>query len=171
MSLLVNTPDSGNLLVRSALRAWTVFRLTCSLHSVHCSLLTKQGKSIVVYFNSEHSFMDLRCATSSHTDECDIIHLCKYIQFKFMSRTEFIYIHIRPLRTGITRLWHCIVFVCVLKTTSGIFIIIKYIYNPSLINITFITVEDISASFCDKKSQKITKVRFSNIRLMRFSML
>ncbi len=38
MSLLVNTPDSYNQLVRSALRAWTVFRLTCSLHSVHCSL-------------------------------------------------------------------------------------------------------------------------------------
>ncbi len=38
MSLFVNTPDSDNQLVRSALRAWTVFRLTCSLHSVHCSL-------------------------------------------------------------------------------------------------------------------------------------
>ncbi len=38
MSLLVNTPDSYNQLVRSALRAWTVFRLTCSLHRVHCSL-------------------------------------------------------------------------------------------------------------------------------------
>ncbi len=37
-SLFVNTPDSDNQLVRSALRAWTVFRLTCSLHSVHCSL-------------------------------------------------------------------------------------------------------------------------------------
>ncbi len=38
MSLFVNTPDSDNQLVRSALRAWTVFRLTCSLHGVHCSL-------------------------------------------------------------------------------------------------------------------------------------
>ncbi len=38
MSLFVNTPDSDKQLVRSALRAWTVFRLTCSLHSVHCSL-------------------------------------------------------------------------------------------------------------------------------------
>ncbi len=38
MSLFVNTPDSDNQLVRSALRAWTVFRLTCSLHRVHCSL-------------------------------------------------------------------------------------------------------------------------------------
>ncbi len=38
MSLFVNTPDSDNQLVRSALRAWTVFRLTCSLHGVHRSL-------------------------------------------------------------------------------------------------------------------------------------
>ncbi len=38
MSLFVNTPDSDNQLIRSALRAWTLFRLTCSLHSVHCSL-------------------------------------------------------------------------------------------------------------------------------------
>ncbi len=35
---LFTTPDSDNQLVRSALRAWTVFRLTCSLHRVHCSL-------------------------------------------------------------------------------------------------------------------------------------
>ncbi len=80
--LFVNTPDSdNNQLVRSALHAWTVFRLTCSLHRVHCSLLPEQGKSAEVYFISEHSFMDLRCTTSSCTDECDIIHLCKYIQF------------------------------------------------------------------------------------------
>ncbi len=81
MSLFVNTPDSDNQLVRSALHAWTVFRLTCSLHRVHCSLLPEQGKSAEVYFISEHSFMDLRCATSSRTDECDIIYICKYIQF------------------------------------------------------------------------------------------
>ncbi len=34
-----------------------------------------------VYFISELSFMDLRSATSSRTDKCDIIYLCKYIQF------------------------------------------------------------------------------------------
>ncbi len=62
MSLLVNTPDSDNQLVRRELRAWTVFRLTCSLHSVLCSLLPEQGKSVEVYFTSEHSFTDLRCA-------------------------------------------------------------------------------------------------------------
>ncbi len=75
MSLLVNTPDSDNQLVRSALHEWTVFRLTCSLHSVHCSLLPEQGKAAEVYFTSEHSFMDLRCATSLRTDECDIIYV------------------------------------------------------------------------------------------------
>ncbi len=35
----------------------------------------------------KHSFMDLRWATSSRTDECDIIYLCKYIQFEFTSCT------------------------------------------------------------------------------------
>ncbi len=84
MSLSVNTPDSDNLEVSSV---HELFRLTLSLHSVHCSLLPEQGKSVKVYFTSEHSFMDLRCAMSSHTDECDIIYLCKYIQFKFRSRT------------------------------------------------------------------------------------
>jgi len=59
MSLFVNKPDSDNQLVRSALHAWTVFRLTCSLHRVNCSLLPEQGKSAEVYFISEHSFVDL----------------------------------------------------------------------------------------------------------------
>ncbi len=102
MSLLVNTPDSDNQLVRSALHEWTVFRLTCSLHSVHCSLLPEQGKAAEVYFTSEHSFMDFRCATSLRTDECDIIYVCKCIQFKFTSRTLQCTMNgIRSLRTGI----------------------------------------------------------------------
>ncbi len=46
--------------------------------------------------------MDLRCATSLRTDECDIIYLCKYIQFKFTSRTHQCTMNgIRSLRTGI----------------------------------------------------------------------
>ncbi len=114
MSLLVNTPDSYNQLVRSALRAWTVFRLTCSLHSVHCSLLPEQGKSVEVYFTSEHSLMDLCCATSSRTDECDIIYVCKYIQFKFTSRTlQFTMNGIRSLWTGIMEEYH------VMSTSQG----------------------------------------------------
>ncbi len=80
MSLLVNTPDSDNLHVRSALRALTVFWLTCSL-------LPEQWISVEVYFTSEHSFMDLRSAMCSRTVECDIIYRCRYIQFKFTSRT------------------------------------------------------------------------------------
>ncbi len=63
------TPDSDNQLIRSELRAWTVFRLTWSLHSVLSSLLPEQGKSVEVYFTSEHSLTDLLCAASSHTDE------------------------------------------------------------------------------------------------------
>ncbi len=55
------------------------------IHRVHCSLLPEQEKSVVVYFTSEHSFMDLSCATSSRTDKRDIIYLCKYIQFKCTS--------------------------------------------------------------------------------------
>ncbi len=102
MSILVNTPDSDNQLVRSALHEWTVFRLSCSLHSVHCSLLPEQGQAAEVYFTSEHSLMDLRCATSLRTDECDIIYVCKYIQFKFTSRTLQCTMNgIRSLRTGI----------------------------------------------------------------------
>ncbi len=102
MSPLVNTPDSDNLLVRSELCTWTVYWLTWSLHSVPFSLLPEQGKSVDVYFTSDHSLMDFCCATSSHMDECDIIHLCKYIQFKFTSHTLRLWMeHIRSLRTGI----------------------------------------------------------------------
>ncbi len=86
MSLLVNTPDSDNQLVRSALREWTV-PIDMLPTQCPCSLLPEQGKAAEVYFTSEHSFMDLRCATSLRTDECDIIYVCKYIQFKFTSRT------------------------------------------------------------------------------------
>ncbi len=46
--------------------------------------------------------MDLRCATSSRTDECDIIYVCKYIQFKFTSRTLQCTMNgMRSLQTGI----------------------------------------------------------------------
>ncbi len=79
MSLLVNTPDSDNQLVRSVLHAWTVFRI--DMLPTQGPLLPEQEKSTEVYFISEHSFMDLRYATSSRTDECDIIYLCKYIKF------------------------------------------------------------------------------------------
>ncbi len=61
-----------------------------------------RGKPAEVYFTSEHSFMDLRCATSLRTDECDIIYVCKYIQFKFTSRTLQCTMNgIRSLQTGI----------------------------------------------------------------------
>ncbi len=70
----LNTPDSDHQLIRRKFHEWTVFRLTCSLHSVHCSLLPKHEKSVDVYFTSEliYSLIYSRiCATpaSSHTDE------------------------------------------------------------------------------------------------------
>ncbi len=70
----LNTPDSDHQLIRIKFHEWTVFRLTCSLHSVHCSLLPKHEKSVDVYFTSEliYSLIYSRiCATpaSSHTDE------------------------------------------------------------------------------------------------------
>ncbi len=70
----LNTPDSDHQLIRRKFHEWTVFRLTCSLHSVHCSLLPKHEKSVDVYFISEliYSLIYSRiCATpaSSHTDE------------------------------------------------------------------------------------------------------
>ncbi len=46
--------------------------------------------------------MDVRCATSLRTDECDIIYVCKYIQFKCTSYTLQCTMNgIRSLRTGI----------------------------------------------------------------------
>ncbi len=58
ISLFVNTPDSDNQLVRSVLRAWTVFRLTCSLHRVHWSLLPEQGNPLkFTSFRNSHSWI------------------------------------------------------------------------------------------------------------------
>ncbi len=70
----LNTPDSDHQLIRRKFHEWTVFQLTCSLHSVHCSLLPKHEKSVDVYFTSEliYSLIYSRiCAmpASSHTDE------------------------------------------------------------------------------------------------------
>ncbi len=49
--LHVNTPDSDNQLVRSALHAWTVFRLTCSL-------LPEQGNPLkFTSFRNIHSWI------------------------------------------------------------------------------------------------------------------
>ncbi len=49
-NVLFNTPDLDNQLVTRDLNEWTVFRLTCSLLSVYCSLLPVHGKSAKVYF-------------------------------------------------------------------------------------------------------------------------
>ncbi len=127
MSLLVDTPDSDNLLVRSALRAWTV---PIDMLPTQCPLLPEQGKAAEVYFTSEHSFMDLRCATSSRTDECDIIYLCKYIQFKFTSRTLQCTMNgIRSLRTGIMEEYR------VMSTSQGTYVRIEQ--TSEVIRVTY----------------------------------
>ncbi len=83
----LNTPDSDHQLIRRKFHEWTVFPLTCSLHSVHCSLLPKHEKSVDVYFTSEliYSLIYSRiCATASVIThrrnllvKCDKIYLCK----------------------------------------------------------------------------------------------
>ncbi len=104
-SLFVNTPDSDHQLVRSALRAWTVFRLTCSLYTVS---IAPYSMSRVIRCGLHHfrTFIhSLHCASSSSTDECDIIYLW-YIQFKFTSRTHIFTLNgISLLRTGIMVEW------------------------------------------------------------------
>ncbi len=73
MSLLVNTPDSDNQLVRSALRAWTVFRLTCSLHRVHCSLHSVHCSLLRVHcsLHSVHCSLH-RVHCSLHSVHCSL---------------------------------------------------------------------------------------------------
>ncbi len=81
----LNTPDSDHQLIRRKFHEWTVFRLTCSLHSVHCSLLPKHEKSVDVYFGTylfTDLFTDLRYASViTHRRnllvKCDKIYLCK----------------------------------------------------------------------------------------------
>ncbi len=64
----------------------------CSMHELcsdwHAPYSLSRGNPLkFTSFRNIHSFMDLRCATSSRTNECDIIYLCKYIQFEFTSCT------------------------------------------------------------------------------------
>ncbi len=104
MSLLVNTPDNqiiSSLEVRSMNELCSDWHASYTVSIAPYSL--SRGKPLkFTYFTSEHSFMDLRCATSLRTDECDIIYVCKYIQFKFTSRTLQCTMNgIRSLRTGI----------------------------------------------------------------------
>ncbi len=64
MSLLVNTPDSDNQLIRSALRAWTVLWLTCSLYTVSIApySLRREIRCSLLHFGT--FIQGLRCATS-----------------------------------------------------------------------------------------------------------
>jgi len=72
MSLFVNAPNSDNQLVRSELRAWTVFPLTWSLHSSLLPILPEQGKSVEVT-SLQHIHSQICAAQRLHMDKCDII--------------------------------------------------------------------------------------------------
>ncbi len=94
MSLLVNTPDSDNQLVRSELRAWMCPDWYDPYTSVHCSLLPERGKSVDVYFTSEHSFTFalrsifthrwnlLECDTNASVNKCNVNDLMTKNYFK-----------------------------------------------------------------------------------------
>ncbi len=63
----------------SQFQSSTVFQLTWSLHSVHCSLLPDHGKSVEVYFTLEHSFTYLHYATacSVFTHRLNLLEKCE----------------------------------------------------------------------------------------------
>ncbi len=103
MSLFVNTPDSDNQLVRSALHAWTVFRLTCSLHRIHCSLLPEQGNPLkFTLFRNIHSWI---CAAQRLHAWTSVTSYTSVNIYNFNSRLAHLYAlwmeYIRSLRTGI----------------------------------------------------------------------
>ncbi len=81
----LNTPDSDHQLIRRKFHEWTVFRLTCSLHSVHCSLLPKHEKSVDVYFTSELIY--------SRINKSNLNSRLAHFNALWME-------HIRSLRTG-----------------------------------------------------------------------
>ncbi len=117
MSLLVNTPDSDNQLVRSALHALTVFRLTCSLHRahcsphrvhcsphrVHCSLLPEEGNPLkFTLFRNIHSWI---CAAQRLHARTSVTSYTSVNIYNFNSRLAHFNAlwmeYISSLRTGI----------------------------------------------------------------------
>ncbi len=105
-----NTPDSDNQLIRSALHAWTVFRLTCSLHRVHCSLhrvhcslLPEQGNPLkFTLFRNIHSWI---CAAQRLHARTSVTSYTSVNKYNFNSRlalfNAFWMEYIRSLQTGI----------------------------------------------------------------------
>ncbi len=77
---LFNTPDSDNQLIRSALRAWTVFQLT------QCPLLPTPWAG-TIRWSLLHFRTFIHCGFALFLHARTIIYLCKYIQFKFTTRT------------------------------------------------------------------------------------
>ncbi len=79
MSLFVNTPDSDNQLVRSELRAWTLFRLTwsvvdkCNLEQISCLLKLLHGPytvSIAPYSLSRGNLLKFTSLQDIHSRKC-----------------------------------------------------------------------------------------------------
>ncbi len=103
MSLLVNTPDSDNQLVRSKLCAWTVFRLTCSLHSVHCSLLAEQGISLnFTSLRNIHSWICTMQGLHAWTSVTSYTSVNIYNLNSHLAHFNALWMeYIRSLRTGI----------------------------------------------------------------------
>ncbi len=103
MFLFVNTPDLDNQLVRNALHAWTVFRLTCSLHRVHCSLFPEQGNSLkFTLFRNIHSWI---CAAQRLHAQTSVTLYTSVNIYNFNSHLAHFNAlwmeYIRSLRTGI----------------------------------------------------------------------
>ncbi len=103
MSLFVNTPDSDNQLVRSALHAWTVFRLTCSLHRVHCWGSMSRGNPLkFTLFRNIHSWI---CAAQRLHARMSVTSYTSVNIYNFNSRLAHFNAlwmeYIRSLRTGI----------------------------------------------------------------------
>ncbi len=103
MSLFVNTPDSDNQLVRSALHAWTVFWLTWSLHRVHCSLLPEQGNPLkFTLFRNIHSWICAAQRLHARTSVTSYTSVNIYNFNSCLAHFNALWMeYIRSLRTGI----------------------------------------------------------------------
>ncbi len=104
MSLFVNTPDSDNQLVRSALHAWTVFRLTCSLHtgSIAPYSLSRGNLLKFTLFRNIHSWICAAQRLQARTRVTSYTSVNIYNLNSRLAHFNALWIkYIRSLRTGI----------------------------------------------------------------------
>ncbi len=136
LALFVNTPDSDNQLVRSALHAWTVFRLTCSLHRVHCSLLPEQGNPLkFTSFRNIHSWI---CAAQRLHARTSVTSYTSVNIYNFNSCLAHLYAlwmeYIHSLRTAIMAEYP------VMSTSQGTYVRIEQ--TSEAIGVTYKICED-----------------------------